>query len=123
MLRQFSTGLYQHMAPVYNVRHTFPSLTNSLLMSATLSGPIALENPSPLEDSPSTICFDGQMWLSPTQVLTGLFRYYNLSNVSFPDVGQYFVWIHVCNPFTIIFRLYLLCIGRTFRPLGTSTTY
>ena len=66
-------------------------------MSATLSGLMALENLTPLEDSPSTVSFDGQMWLGPEQILTGAFRYYNSSNIAFPDVGQYFLWIHVCQ--------------------------
>jgi len=64
-------------------------------MSATLSGLMALENPTPLEDSPSTLSFDGQMWLGPQQILTGIFRYYNSSNTAFPNIGQYFSWIHV----------------------------
>jgi len=64
-------------------------------MSATLSGLMALENPMPLDDSPSTVSFDGQMWLGPEQILTGIFRYYNSSNINFPDLGQYFLWIHV----------------------------
>jgi len=68
-------------------------------MSATLSGLIALENPSLLDKSLSTVSFDGQMWLAPGHVLTGIFRYYNTSNISFPDVGQYFVWIHICLSF------------------------
>ena len=64
-------------------------------MSATLSGLMALENPTPLDESPSTVSFDGQMWLGPEQILTGVFRYYNSSNMAFPDVGRYFLWIHV----------------------------
>ena len=64
-------------------------------MSATLSGLVALENATSVEDSPSTLSFDGQIWLGLGRILTGVFRYYNASNLSFPDVGQYFAWIHV----------------------------
>ena len=64
-------------------------------MSATLSGPIALEDAKPQDDSPSSVSFDGQMWLGQGQILTGMFRYYNAYNLTFPDVGQYFAWIHV----------------------------
>jgi len=56
---------------------------------------MALENPTPLEDPPSIVAFDGQMWLGPEQILTGIFRYYNSSNIAFPNIGQYFLWIHV----------------------------
>lgn len=66
-------------------------------MSATLSGIIVLENPRPVEGSPSSIMFDGQMWLGPGRVLTGIFRYYNSSNDTFPEVGRFFAWIHVCQ--------------------------
>jgi len=103
MLRQLSTSLSQLFAPVYSIRHSFPPVTNSFFMSATLSGLIALENPTSLDDSPSTLSFDGQMWLSATHILTGVFQYYNVSNLSFPNVGQYFAWIHICNPFSVIF--------------------
>jgi hypothetical protein len=66
-------------------------------MSATLSGLIALENPTAIDGLPSSLTFDGQMWLGPGRILTGIFRYYNASNNTFPDVGQYFAWIHVCG--------------------------
>ena len=65
-------------------------------MSAMLSGLIVLENPKPVDDSPSSVEFDGQMWISSQCILTGLFRYYNSSNDIFPDISQYFAWIHVC---------------------------
>lgn len=64
-------------------------------MSATLSGLIVLENARPVDDAPSSVMFDGQMWLGPGRILTGIFRYYNSSNYSFPEVGHYFAWIHV----------------------------
>ncbi|KAN0107268.1 hypothetical protein V8E52_010320 [Russula decolorans] len=66
-------------------------------MSATLSGLIVLENPRPVEESALSVTFDGQIWLGPGRILTGIFRYYNSSNLSFPDVGQYFAWIHVAK--------------------------
>ena len=73
-------------------------------MSATISSLIALENTTPSDKSASTLSFDGQMWLSPRQILTGIFHYYNSSNISFPDIGQYFAWIHVSYLVTPICR-------------------
>ncbi len=66
-------------------------------MSATLSGLIVLENARPVDGQPPlSVMFDGQMWLGPPgRILTGIFRYYNSSNYSFPEVGHYFAWIHV----------------------------
>jgi hypothetical protein len=64
-------------------------------MSATLSGLIVLENARrPVGGYPLSVMFDGQMWLG-TRPLTGIFRYYNSSNYSFPEVGHYIAWIHV----------------------------
>lgn len=65
-------------------------------MSATLSGPIVLENPRPVEGSTRSVEFEGQMWLNAGNVLTGKFRYFNTSDNSFDDIGYYFAWIHVC---------------------------
>ena len=81
-------------------------------MSATLSGLIALENATPLDDPPSTISFDGQMWLSQGHILTGIFRYYNAFNKSFPDIGQYFVWIHVRRFIHIVLYMHLCNVAR-----------
>lgn len=65
-------------------------------MSATLSGLIVLENARPDDDGlPLSVLFDGQMWLGPERILTGTFRYYNSPNYSFPEIGNYFAWIHV----------------------------
>jgi hypothetical protein len=75
-----------------------PSIHHSLLflfMSATISGIIILKSASFLDRFPSTLCFDGQMWLGAGHILTGTFRYYNTGNNSFLNVGHYFVWIHV----------------------------
>jgi hypothetical protein len=69
--------------------------TSPLTMSATLSGLIILENARPVDGSPSSVTVDGQMWLAPGRSLMGEFRYYNSTNESFSDVGQYFAWIHV----------------------------
>lgn len=66
-------------------------------MSATLSGLIILENPRPVDGLPSSIIFDGQMWLAPGRILTGEFRYYNSTNEFFSKVGKYFAWIHVAK--------------------------
>ena len=90
-------------------------------MSATLSGLIALENASPMEDSPSTITFDGQMWLGPERILTGLFRYYNSSNISFPDIGQYFAWIHVSSYYFLFYTLILA--GCEIGPCYSASTF
>jgi hypothetical protein len=65
-------------------------------MSATISGLIVLENPRAVDGSPSSIEFDGQMWLGTERSLTGIFRYYNAFNDTFPDIGYFFAWIHVC---------------------------
>jgi len=80
--------------PTYLRRVIMPA-TFILIMSATLSGLIILENPRPVDGSPSSMTFDGQMWLMPGRSVTGEFRYYNSSNESFSDVGLYFAWIHV----------------------------
>jgi hypothetical protein len=64
-------------------------------MSATLSGIIIVENPKLVDDSPSSLTLDGQMWLGPGHVLTGVFNYYNSSNLSFVDFTHYLSWIHV----------------------------
>jgi len=66
-------------------------------MSATLSGLIVLENARPVDGAPLSVTFDGKMWLGPECILTGIFRYYNSSNDTFPEVGQYFTWIHVAK--------------------------
>ena len=89
-------------------------------MSTTLSGLIALENPMPSEDSPSTISFDGQMWLSPSHILIGIFHYYYSLNISFPDIGQYFVWIHVRNRHFQFFHSLYLLLNRS---LNTTLPY
>jgi hypothetical protein len=65
-------------------------------MSATISGIIVLENASPVNGLPLTVCFDGQIWLGAGHILTGSFHYYNATNDTFPDIGHYFAWIHVC---------------------------
>jgi hypothetical protein len=78
-------------------------------MSATLSGIIVLENATAVEGLPSTVSFYGQVWLRPGRILTGLFRHYNANNLSFPDVGHFFTWVHVCHPstpFTIVINVY-----------------
>ena len=76
-------------------------------MSAMLSGLMALENPTPLDDSTSTVSFDGQMWLGPEQILIGVFRYYNSLNINFADFGQYFLWIHI-HDLSILSKLLIL---------------
>ena len=72
-------------------------------MSATLSGLVVLENARQLDGLPLSVLFDGQMWLGPGHVLTGIFRYFNSSKDSFPEIGHYFAWIHVCE---VKFRVY-----------------
>jgi hypothetical protein len=70
-------------------------------MSATISGPIVLENPRPVEGSARSVEFDGQMWLGPSKTLTGKFRYFNTDDMVFQPIGHYVAWIHVCPLFTI----------------------
>ena len=94
-------------------------------MSATISGLIALENPTPLEESPLTLSFDGQMWLAQDHILTSAFRYYNVSNQDFPDVGQYFAWIHVHftpSYFFTLTSLFLDCQIRNSRSISSYKT-
>ena len=75
-------------------------------MSATLSGPIVLENPQPISGSSRTIEFDGQMWLSTGNIITGKFRYFNSNDLIFHDVNHYIAWIHVrIQCFTLFFTL------------------
>ena len=75
-------------------------------MSATLSGPIVLENPQRISGSSQTIEFDGQMWLSTGNIITGKFRYFNSNDLIFQDVNHYIAWIHVhIQCFTLFFTL------------------
>jgi hypothetical protein len=64
-------------------------------MTLTLSGPIVLENPRPVEGSSRTIELDGQMYISPGNVLTGIFRYFNTDDIAFEDIGHFIAWMHV----------------------------
>ena len=64
-------------------------------MSTTLSAPIVLENPQPISGSSRTIEFDGQMWMSSGNILTGKFRYFNVNDLTFQDVNHYVAWIHI----------------------------
>ena len=91
----------RRQGPYFNV------FTNSSCL-----GLIALENAMPLDDSPSTVSFDGQIWLAPGHILTGIFWYYDFLNILFPDIGQYFVWIHVSKMFTTLIHRGLHYTGR-----------
>ena len=64
-------------------------------MSATISGPVVLENPHSVEGSSRSIEFDGQMWLTSINALRGRFRYFNSDDITFNEIGYYFAWIHV----------------------------
>ncbi|KAF8487973.1 hypothetical protein F5888DRAFT_1810178 [Russula emetica] len=66
-------------------------------MSTTLSGPIALLSPCPVDGLASSLEFNRQMWLGAGSTLTGVFRYYNSANDVFGPVGQYIGWIHVAK--------------------------
>jgi hypothetical protein len=92
-------------------------------MSATLSGLIVLENPRPVEESALSVTFDGQIWLGPGRILTGIFRYYNSSNLSFPDVGQYFAWIHVRQTLLIYLCDCLQLTGCEIHSTGSIGTH
>jgi len=59
-------------------------------MMATLSGPIVLENPQLLEGSLCMLEFNGQMWLSPSSILTRKFQYFKSTNMTFDSIGHYF---------------------------------
>jgi hypothetical protein len=71
------------------------TVRRSATMSATISGPIVLENAHTVEGSSRTVEFDGQMWLNSTNILTGKFRYFNSEDITFNEIGHYFAWIHV----------------------------
>jgi hypothetical protein len=90
-------------------------------MSATVSGLIVLENPRPVDGLPSSVEFDGQMWLSPQCILTGIFRYYNSSRDTFPEIGHYFSWIHVCSNLHIFFIFTDIRQVAKFVPLVDAT--
>lgn len=91
-----------------------------LTMSTTLSGLIALENPTVIDGSASSLTFDSQMWLGPGRILMGTFRYYNTSNYSFPDVGQYFSWIHVSQNLLIFNHI---CLQFTSRKICSTVSH
>ena len=83
-------------------------------MSATLSGPIVLDNPKAVDGSPRSIEFDGQMWLGAGNILTGRFRYFNGMDHPFDPIGHYFAWIHVpiYNSLVRILRSQCIQIAR-----------
>jgi hypothetical protein len=60
-----------------------------------ISDIIVLENVSPVNGLSLTVCFDGQIWLGASHILTGSFRYYNATNDTFPNISHYFAWIHI----------------------------
>ncbi|KAI0291972.1 hypothetical protein BC826DRAFT_1105697 [Russula brevipes] len=66
-------------------------------MSATLIGPVVLENPKAVEGSSHTVQFDGQMWLGPLHILTGSFRFFNNGTRSFDDVSHFYAIIHIAK--------------------------
>ena len=92
------------------------------IMSATLSGIIVLENASTVDGLPSTIQFQGQMWLGEGRVLIGKYRYYNTYNLSFDDVGQYFAWIHVMYLIPKPSPLLTFAQVAKFTPVPTTVT-
>jgi len=57
-------------------------------MTVTITGPIVLEKPHTTEGSSRAIELIGQMWISDGNVLSGKFRYFNLDDIVFGDVGH-----------------------------------
>jgi hypothetical protein len=88
-------------------------------MLATISGIIVLENASPVDGLPSTVCFDGQIWLGASHILTGSFRYYNATNNTFPNIGHYFAWMHVHLLMSLLI-FFITLTGRQIHPLWTN---
>lgn len=91
-------------------------------MSATIIGMVVLENARSLDGSPSTVIFDGKMWLGAGHVLRGGFRYDNNSNEVLPDIGHYIAYIHVRTtsfPFPLFFFLHRT--GRQIRSSQSGT--
>ena len=63
------------------------------------------------------------MWLGQGRVLTGMFRYYNAYNLSFPDIGQYFAWIHVrFTLLTVYLSTYTAQVAKFDAPEQTEQT-
>jgi hypothetical protein len=75
----------------------FPRTSIIKIMTVTLSGPVVLENPRSVEGSPRSIELDGQIWISPVNVLMGKFRYFNTDDIAFDDIGYYIARMHVRN--------------------------
>jgi len=74
------------------------SSSNQLdLMTVTLTGPIVLENLALLRAHPTPFELDGQMYISTGNVLTGKFRYFNIDDILFKDMGTMlggFMYVH-----------------------------
>ncbi|KAH9955994.1 hypothetical protein BC827DRAFT_1386171 [Russula dissimulans] len=75
----------------------FPRTSIIKIMTVTLSGPVVLENPRSVEGSPRSIELDGQIWISPVNVLMGKFRYFNTDDIAFDDIGYYIARMHIAR--------------------------
>jgi|SRR5712672_1874945 len=116
----YTLNVYKPSPP----RMPLKSSSNQLdLMTVTLTGPIVLENPRAVEGSSHTIELDGQMYISTGNVLTGKFRYFNIDDILFKDIGHYVGWIHVCTCLSSKCQkvLWIFRLQRLFPPLIVMT--
>jgi hypothetical protein len=63
-------------------------------MSATLTGPIVAENMQPVGTRRVVVVLDTQIYVSPGQVLTGRFNYFDSTEIS-SAIGHFFAWLYV----------------------------
>lgn len=90
ILRFFLPALFP-----YHITSSASLHTTASTMSATLSALITLENARSADGSPASVLFDGQIWLAPDCVLTGIFNFYNSTNMTFSEIEHFFACIHV----------------------------
>ena len=88
-------------------------------MVATVSGVIVLENPSPVPRAGGYLSFTGQMWISHSITLRGIYRYFNTYNDNFDCVSKHFAEVHVCVfLFLFVFRAHTVQVAK-FVPCHT----
>ena len=55
--------------------------------------PIVLDNPHCVGNHSDSL--DRQMWLDAGNVVRWRYHFYNSTDITFDDIGHYFVWIHL----------------------------
>lgn len=72
------------------------------MSSATVVAIAILENPRVVSATQAkSVTFNVQMWLDEKHRLTGAFRFFNVNEVEFTDVGIYFIHASVSLPHLI----------------------